>query len=55
MTLDGVLQAGHGLDALLILRDDRPDRIVLDLMLPRMNGWQFPECSKEHLDRDTLS
>ena len=34
----GVLQASDGLEALQVLRDDRPDLIVLDVMLPRMTG-----------------
>ena len=38
-----VLDAGDGLEALQIVRDDRPDLVVLDLMLPRMNGWQCLE------------
>src|SRR4051812_23725749 len=43
----GVLQAGDGFQALQIVREDRPDLIVLDLMLPRMNGWQFLERSRQ--------
>jgi DNA-binding response OmpR family regulator len=47
----GVLQAGDGQEAWRILRDDRPDLIVLDVMLPRRNGWQFLQRSREDLDR----
>jgi len=50
----GVLQAGDGLEALQIVRDDRPDLVVLDLMLPRMSGWEFLEQSRDDLDRGNI-
>ena len=35
-------QAQNGLDALLILQEDElPDLILLDLIMPMMNGWAF--------------
>jgi two-component system, chemotaxis family, chemotaxis protein CheY len=38
----GVSCARHGLEALGRLRGgDRPSVILLDLMMPIMNGWQF--------------
>jgi CheY-like chemotaxis protein len=36
-----VAEAVDGLHALEIARADPPDLILLDLMMPRMNGWQF--------------
>ena len=36
-----VLTAQDGADALAMARRERPDLIVLDLMLPRMNALQF--------------
>jgi CheY-like chemotaxis protein len=36
-----VATAGDGLDALEKARSEQPDVIVLDLMMPHMNGWEF--------------
>lgn len=37
-----VVEAADGCEALEKLRQsERPAAIVLDLMMPRMNGWQF--------------
>jgi two-component system chemotaxis response regulator CheY len=33
--------ASHGREALQRLRERRPDLIVLDLMMPVMDGWRF--------------
>jgi CheY-like chemotaxis protein len=33
--------AADGLEALRVARRYRPDVILLDLMMPRMDGWQF--------------
>ena len=35
-----VLQAANGLEALLCVKRDRPDAVVLDLMMPRLNGLE---------------
>ena len=47
----GVSQAEDGVEALRLLRDAHPDLILLDLMLPRMSGWQFLERSRARLER----
>lgn len=45
-----VVTAGNGKEALTALEDGlRPDAIVLDLMMPVMNGWEF----REKVLRDT--
>ena len=43
LTAEGfrVSTAGDGLEALTAARRERPDVIVLDLMMPRMNALQF--------------
>src|SRR2546430_17432284 len=35
-----VLQASNGLEALLCVKRDRPDAVVLDLMMPRLGGGE---------------
>jgi CheY-like chemotaxis protein len=36
-----VLMASNGKEALDLLMKERPDAILLDLMMPVMDGWQF--------------
>jgi len=36
-----VVTAKDGLDAIAVLRDTRPDIIVLDIEMPRMDGYEF--------------
>ncbi len=33
--------ACNGLEALMSLESSPPDAIVLDLMMPKLNGWDF--------------
>jgi two-component system, OmpR family, response regulator MprA len=44
-----VRDAGNGLEALSMLDAWRPDAIVLDLMMPVMNGWAFAEAAHQVL------
>ncbi|TMA25426.1 MAG: response regulator [Deltaproteobacteria bacterium] len=36
-----VLMASNGKEALEVLSNERPSAILLDLMMPVMDGWQF--------------
>src|SRR6267378_8147235 len=43
-----VQEATNGVEALASLREIRPDLIVLDLMMPVMDGWTFvEECRRK--------
>ncbi len=43
-----VREATNGLEALEQVREERPDLIVLDLMMPVMDGWAFvEECRRK--------
>ncbi len=39
-------EAANGLEGLAAARRARPDLIVLDLMMPVMDGWQFREAQE---------
>jgi two-component system alkaline phosphatase synthesis response regulator PhoP len=43
--------AGTGTDALRQVKDARPDVILLDIMVPQLNGWEI--CRRLKQDRDT--
>ncbi len=36
-----VVEAGNGREALFVARDEKPDLIILDLMMPEMGGYDF--------------
>jgi len=41
------LRAADGLEGLRLLRREKPDLMVLDLMLPGMDGWKLCEQARE--------
>lgn len=41
-----VLAAGDGAEALACLREFHPNLVLLDLMMPGMNGWEFRAAQK---------
>ncbi len=45
-----VVSATDGQDALVIVERWRPDVIVLDLMMPVMDGWTFAKRLRERYD-----
>ncbi|HUH01592.1 MAG TPA: response regulator [Kofleriaceae bacterium] len=47
-----VSYAVDGHDALVKLHGDRPDAILLDVMMPGMNGREFLKTLREHHDHD---
>ena len=48
-----VLEAADGVEALEVARSQRPDLIFLDVMMPRMDGWEVLQHLKE--DSSTAS
>ena len=49
-----VSEASNGVEALAALTDRRPDLIVLDLMMPVMDGWTFVEECRRNRACDEL-
>jgi DNA-binding response OmpR family regulator len=35
-----IITANNGADALKLIHRERPDAVVLDVMMPQMNGWE---------------
>ena len=46
--------ACNGLEALMSLESSAPDAIVLDLMMPKLNGWDFVEQYRAHTGGQTI-
>jgi DNA-binding response OmpR family regulator len=46
-----VLSAGDGRDALFLARQEKPDLIVLDVMMPEMDGYEFMRLHRK--ERET--
>ena len=49
-----VVVACNGHEALLSLDLSPPDAIVLDLMMPMLNGWDFVEQYRSHTGGQTI-
>jgi two-component system, chemotaxis family, chemotaxis protein CheY len=50
-----VVAARNGQEALRLLRERRPALVLLDLMMPVMNGWQFCSAQRQLADRELAS
>jgi len=35
-----IITASNGADALALVKGKRPDAVILDVMMPQMNGWE---------------
>ena len=46
-----VLKAGDGLEACRIIGREQPDLILLDIMLPLLNGWEICRMVRGHHDQ----
>jgi CheY-like chemotaxis protein len=55
LRLEGLdtIEAGNGEEALRLARERRPDLIVLDVMMPQVDGWQVAhELARDPATRD---
>jgi CheY-like chemotaxis protein len=48
------LMATNGQEALNVLQEERPALVLLDLMMPVMDGWQFLEQVRRRAELKTL-
>lgn len=49
-----VLEAGDGLTGLVMARDHKPNLLVLDIHLPRMNGWQVAAALRREVETASI-
>lgn len=49
-----IQSASDGLEALEIIAQNRPDVVLLDLNMPRMNGWELSRCLKTDREWRTI-
>lgn len=46
-----VYKAKNGLAALEVLNQHKPDLILLDMVMPEMNGWEFAEAYEKKFEQ----
>jgi DNA-binding response OmpR family regulator len=49
-----VVEAGHGREALYVARYEKPDLIILDLMMPEMGGQEFMRLFSKESDTPVI-
>ncbi|MCL5999669.1 MAG: response regulator transcription factor [Chloroflexi bacterium] len=49
-----VVEAANGRDALFTARHEKPDLIILDLMMPEMNGYEFMRLLNREADTPVI-
>jgi DNA-binding response OmpR family regulator len=49
-----VVTAGDGQDALFVARGEKPDLILLDIMMPDMNGYEFMRAHNREADTPVI-
>ena len=49
-----VLQAEDGLTACSVIGNEKPDLILLDIMLPNLDGWEVCKLLRQHPDKANL-
>ncbi|MDF2669976.1 MAG: DNA-binding response regulator [Paenibacillus sp.] len=49
-----VIEACDGVEALAMLETSAPDLVILDIMMPNMDGWQVIKELREHYDLPVL-
>jgi DNA-binding response OmpR family regulator len=49
-----VVTAGDGQEALFVARHEKPDLIILDLMMPKMGGYEFLNAHKRQSDTPVI-
>jgi len=50
-----VVVAGHGRGALYVARYEKPDLIILDLMMPEMGGYEFMRVFSKESDTPVIT
>jgi DNA-binding response OmpR family regulator len=49
-----ILTTDNGLDALQLVREEKPDLVILDVMMPKMNGYDVCRVIKRDLLMDDV-
>ena len=49
-----VVRAANGREALFVAREEKPDLVILDLMLPELNGYEFMRVYSREADTPVI-